>query len=68
MVNTASSRALANNSAVYEGDVSVGQFMEEWLALYNSKSGERGIFNRDAAKKLVGRTDIRDPEVHRIIS
>ena len=63
--NTSPHRALANNSAVYEGDVSVGQFMEEWLALYNSKSGERGIFNRDAAKKLVGRTDVRDPEVHR---
>ena len=36
--NTSPHRALANNSAVYEGDVSVGQFMEEWLALYNSKS------------------------------
>ena len=42
-------RALANNSATYDGPVEVGQFMEEWLALYKSKSGERGIFNRQAA-------------------
>jgi len=62
---TAPHRALANNSAVYEGDVPVGQFMEEWLSLYNSKSGERGIFNRDAAKTLAAR-EIRDPNVDRI--
>src|SRR3546814_9461643 len=28
-------------------------FMEEWLSLYSSKSGERGIFNREAAQKHV---------------
>lgn len=42
-------RALANNSAVYTEKPEVGQFMREWLALYDSKSGERGIFNREAA-------------------
>ena len=42
-------RALANNSAAYTEKPEVGQFMEEWLSLYNSKSGERGIFNRIAA-------------------
>jgi len=44
-------RALANNSAVYAGPVEIGTFMEEWLSLYKSKSGERGIFNRVSAKK-----------------
>tara|TARA_E500000305_G_scaffold111490_1_gene124682 strand:- start:575 stop:2521 length:1947 start_codon:yes stop_codon:yes gene_type:complete len=48
-------RALANNSAVYDGPVEPGQFMEEWLALYKSKSGERGIFNREAARKGIDR-------------
>lgn len=43
-------RALANNSAVYDGPVEVGQFMDEWTSLYKSKSGERGIFNRQAAR------------------
>jgi ribonucleoside-diphosphate reductase alpha chain len=44
-------RSMANNSAVYdfEGTVPVEVFMEEWLALVKSKSGERGIFNRQAA-------------------
>ena len=42
-------RAIANNSVAYTERPEVGQFMEEWLALYNSKSGERGIFNREAA-------------------
>jgi ribonucleoside-diphosphate reductase alpha chain len=46
-------RALANNSAVYTERPEIGMFMEEWLSLYKSKSGERGLFNRDAAKKTV---------------
>ena len=55
-------RALANNSAVYKERPEVGTFMEEWLSLYNSKSGERGIFNRDAAKRTVAKLgDRRDP-------
>lgn len=48
-------RALANNSAVYKERPEVGTFMKEWLSLYNSKSGERGIFNRDAAKRTVAK-------------
>jgi len=48
-------RALANNSAVYDGPVEVGQFMEEWLSLYKSKSGERGIFNREATREGINR-------------
>jgi ribonucleoside-diphosphate reductase alpha chain len=42
-------RQLANNSVAYTETPEVGQFMTEWLALFNSKSGERGIFNREAA-------------------
>ena len=54
-------RALANNSAVYKERPEVGTFMKEWLSLYNSKSGERGIFNRDAAKRTVAKLgDRRD--------
>lgn len=54
-------RALANNSVAYTEMPDVGQFMTEWLALYNSKSGERGIFNRQAAAKKIkdiGRRDL----------
>ena len=45
-------RALANNSAVYNGRPSMGQFLEEWTDLYNSHSGERGICNRDAMRAI----------------
>ena len=50
-------RALANNSVSYREKPEPGIFMEEWLALYKSKSGERGIFNRDAAKKQIERSN-----------
>ena len=43
-------RALANNSVAYTEKPDVGTFMREWLSLYESKSGERGIFNRQAAE------------------
>jgi len=58
---TAPHRALANNSAVYSETPTVGKFMEEWLSLYNSHSGERGIFNREAAQKTVAKYGHRDP-------
>jgi len=45
--------ALSNNSACYTEKPDIGIFMEEWNALYNSKSGERGIFNREAALKTI---------------
>ena len=45
-------RALANNSACYTERPDVGIFMQEWLSLYESKSGERGIFNREAARLI----------------
>jgi len=43
-------RALANNSVAYKNKPEMGTFMREWTSLYESKSGERGIFNRQAAK------------------
>lgn len=45
-------RALSNNSVCYTERPDIGIFMREWLSLYESKSGERGIFNRTAAKNL----------------
>ena len=54
-------RALANNSAVYDSKPTVGTFLEEWTSLYNSHSGERGIFNREAAKHVVAKYGKRDP-------
>jgi ribonucleoside-diphosphate reductase alpha chain len=56
-------RRLANNSAAYTEKPEVGVFMDEWKALYESKSGERGIFNREAAKakcSAVGRNPDHD--------
>lgn len=55
-------RALANNSACYTEKPDVGIFMQEWLALYESKSGERGIFNREAAQKIAAKNGRRDSE------
>jgi ribonucleoside-diphosphate reductase alpha chain len=53
-------RALANNSVAYKHRPEMGTFMREWLALYDSKSGERGIFNREAADKQVARNGRRE--------
>jgi ribonucleoside-triphosphate reductase len=54
-----SQRALANNSAVYETKPGLGTFLREWTNLYDSKSGERGIFNREAAAIAAGRSGRR---------
>lgn len=54
-------RSLANNSAAYQETPEMGVFMQEWMSLYESKSGERGIFNRQAAKKIVEKNGRRDP-------
>ena len=48
---TTPERALANNSVVYTEKPDAGIFMKEWLSLYESKSGERGIFNRVSAQE-----------------
>lgn len=46
-------RSLANNSAVYDEKPTATEFLEEWLALVQSGSGERGIFNRAGLKKTL---------------
>lgn len=43
-------RSLSNNSAVYTTKPEMDQWMEEWLSIYRSYSGERGVFNREAAQ------------------
>lgn len=57
-----SQRALANISAAYTEKPDIGAFMREWQALYDSKSGERGVFNRIAAKKQAAATGRRDTD------
>jgi len=56
-------RALANNSAVYDVKPSVGQFMREWSSIYESHSGERGIFNRYASKLQANKNGRRAVQV-----
>ena len=53
-------RALANNSFVAKENIDVGVFMQEWLSLYESKSGERGIFSRYASTQKIEKNDRRD--------
>lgn len=55
-------RSLANISAAYTENPDSGAFMREWYALYESKSGERGVFNRVAAKIQAAATGRRDTE------
>lgn len=54
-------RALANNSVAYTEKPDVETFMREWTALIESKSGERGIFNRVASQKQASKNGRRDP-------
>ena len=54
-------RALANNSVAYTEKPDMETFMREWLSLVESKSGERGIFNRVAAQKQAAKNGRRDP-------
>jgi len=59
---TESQRALSNNSACYTRTPDMALFMTEWKSLYDSKSGERGIFNRQAAKDKASENGRRDIE------
>jgi len=54
-------RALANNSVAYSEKPDVETFIREWTALIESKSGERGIFNRVASQKQAAKNERRDP-------
>ena len=56
-------RGLANNSVAYTEKPDVETFMEEWLSLVKSKSGERGIFNRVAAQKQAAKWGRRDEDI-----
>ena len=55
-------RALANNSVSYTEKPDAVSFMREWMALVESGSGERGIFNRQASKKQAAKNGRRDPD------
>ena len=56
-------RALSNNSVCYTEKPDIGTFMREWVALYESKSGERGIFNRISAQTQAAKYERRDADV-----
>ena len=55
-------RALANNSAAYESKPDIGQFLAEWTSLYNSHSGERGLFSREASVNQAKKNGRRNPD------
>ena len=57
---TQAQRSLANNSAVYNAKPNTAQFLREWRNLYESKSGERGIYNIDSVRKHVESFGRRD--------
>ena len=56
-------RALSNNSVCYTEKPDMGIFMREWLSLYESKSGERGIFNRASAQVKAASNGRRDGDI-----
>ena len=51
---------MANNSVAYTEKPDAGIFMKEWMSLYESKSGERGIFNRASAQAKAAENGRRD--------
>ena len=59
-----SQRALSNNSVAYSRKPEMQQFIAEWKSLYDSKSGERGIYNVAAAQKQAAKFGRRSPDIH----
>ena len=59
-----SQRALANNSVAYSRKPDMEQFIAEWKSLYDSKSGERGIYNVAAAQAQAAKNGRRSPDIH----
>ena len=57
-------RALSNNSVAYSRKPEMEQFIAEWKSLYDSKSGERGIYNVAAAQAQAAKHGRRDPDIH----
>ena len=56
-------RALSNNSVCYTEKPDIGTFMREWVALHESKSGERGVFNRQSAQAQAAKYGRREADV-----
>ena len=61
--NTEAQRAFANNSVCYTDGLDTGSFLREWSSLYDSKSGERGIFNRKAAQAQAAKYGRRESDI-----
>lgn len=59
-----SQRALANNSVAYSRKPDMAQFISEWKSLYDSKSGERGIYNVAAAQAQAAKYGRRSADIH----
>jgi ribonucleoside-diphosphate reductase alpha chain len=59
-----SQRSLSNNSVAYSRKPEMEQFIAEWKNLYDSKSGERGIYNVKAAQSQASKYGRRDPDIH----
>jgi ribonucleoside-diphosphate reductase alpha chain len=57
-------RSLSNNSVAYSRKPDMEQFIAEWKSLYDSKSGERGIYNVAAAQAQAAKFGRRDPDIH----
>ena len=57
-------RALSNNSVAFSGKPEMNDFIAEWKSVYDSKSGERGIYNVKAAQSQANKFSRRDPEIH----
>jgi len=53
-------RGLANNSACYTEKPDFEAFLNEWQSLYQSRSGERGVFSRVASQRQAARNERRD--------
>ena len=61
--NTEPQRSFANNSVSYTDGLDTGSFLREWSSLYDSKSGERGIFNRKAAQAQAAKYGRREADI-----
>jgi len=59
-----SQRALSNNSVAYSRKPDMAQFISEWKSLYDSKSGERGIYNVAAAQAQAAKFGRRSADIH----
>ena len=55
-------RGLANNSACYTEKPDFAAFLNEWKSLYESYSGERGMFSRVASQKQAAKNGRRDAD------